>query len=604
MDDLLTYYNRELTYIRRLAGEFAEAHPKIAGRLKLTADAADDPHVARLIEAVAYLSARIRVKVDDEFPELSQALLSVLYPNYLAPIPSMTVVQFSANPTATTSSTIPRGTEIDIEATGDETCRYRSCYPVQLLPVTVATAKLGGRPIVAPANPQAAAAASVLRLTLRCAGDTTFARLGSDRLRFFLKGQYHEVFPLYELISNNALSVAIADGPADSSPAIMGAAAISPVGFFEDEAVLPTDGRSFPGYRLLTEYFCFPEKFLFFDIQLGPALTQKALGNSFDVFIYLGTTSRELERSVTQDNFALGCTPMVNLFRQRAEPIRLTHEKLEYRVVPDARRVAGFEVHSVERVAASFLDGRETEFLPFYGLTHGSGEDGGATFWHAARRQAGQRSRGTELFLTLVDLGLRPRDVDNAVLSVDTVCLNRDIPTSIPFGGGRPSLSSVEPLAAVAGMACLTPPTPTLRLPLGHDHLWRLISHLSLNHLSLSGGPQATDALREILRLYDFRDSADTRAVIDSILAVDMAPGSARLSEGLRSQFCRGVDITIEFDDQRWASSGLYLLASVLERFFGLYCALNTFTRLAIKVRGRSGVVKTWPPRAGIRRLL
>lgn len=600
MDELLTFYNRELTYIRKLAGEFADAHPRVAGRLKLTADAIDDPHIARLIDSFAYLTARVRLKIEDEFPELTQALFSVLYPNYLAPIPSMAIVQFVADAGLTGGVTVPRGTEIDTEAVNDEFCRYRTCTPVHLLPLAVSNAKLAGRPIVAPSNPRAVNAAGVLRLSLRCTGETPFSELGAGRLRFFLRGQSHESMALYELLHNNVVSVAVADGPSDANAVILGPDAITPVGFGEDEAVLPSDGRSFPGYRLLTEFFCFPDKFLFFDLDVSKLGGKRAFGTNFDVFLYLNTTSRELERSVTADNFALGCAPVVNLFRQRAEPIRLTHEAVEYRVVPNARRVGGLEVHTIERVVATFQDGTEQDYLPFYGLSHRGGE----TYWHAAREAASARDRGTEMHLTLVDLAMQPSIVPEAVLSVETLCCNRDIPAMLPFGGGRPFLSLVEPVAPIQALICLTPPTPTVRPPLGHDHLWRLISHLSLNHLSLSGGAEATDALREILRLYDFRDSPDTRVLIDSLLSVETAPCSARLADGLRNQFCRGVDVVMEFDDRRWSSSGLFLFASVLEHFLGLYCALNSFTRLAVKVRGRPGVVRKWQPRTGVRRLL
>ncbi|MEO5369638.1 MAG: type VI secretion system baseplate subunit TssF [Magnetococcus sp. DMHC-1] len=601
MDDLLEYYNQELTYIRRLAGEFADIHPKVAGRLKLTADVVDDPHVARLIESFAFLTARVRLKMEDEFPELTQGLFSILYPNYLAPLPSVATVQFLPGSTLSTTLTLARGTEIETEEVNGELCRYRTCYPVQLLPLTVIGAKLSGRPLLAPVNPRASHAAGLLRLTLQCAGETPFSQLAADRLRFFLKGQPHEIFPLCELLFNHLLSIAVAQGPGDAQPILLPAEAFRPVGFADDEAILPEDARSFSGYRLLSEYFCYPEKFLFFDIDLSEALMQRRFEKNVDLFFYLDTPVQKLERSITLDHFALNCTPVVNLFAQRAEPIRLTHQPVEYRVVPNARRVGSLEVHSIRSVVATFQDGRSQEYRPFFGISHNTSDE---IYWHAARRPVSPGDSATEIFLTLTDRTLNLRAEDETVVSVETLCCNRDLPKNLPFGGGRPFFTLVDRSDAVQALLCLTPPTPTLRTHLGEENRWRLLSHLALNHLSLTGGTDATEALQEIVRLYDFRHTPETQAVIDSILSVRSEHSSARISDGLRSQFCRGVDVVVEFDEKRWSTSGLFLFATILEHFFGTYCAVNSYTRFSVKVRGCAEIVRQWPPRAGERRLL
>lgn len=604
VDELLPHYNRELTYIRRLAAEFAETHPKIAGRLRLSADAVEDPHVARLIEGFAFLTARVRQKLDDEFPELTDALLGVLYPHYLAPVPSMAIAQFQCAPDLAGPVEVPRGVMIDTEAVGGESCRFQTCYSTTVWPIVLEGAALTGRPLVAPPNPKAPGAVASLRLTLRCAmPEMTFTQLGADRVRFFLRGQPQQVFPLYELLFNNAVSVALADGPNDPDPAILPASAIQPVGFEPDEGMLPYPARSFIGYRLLTEYFAFPEKFLFFDLV---GLSAKALveaGNKLEAFIYFNRTVADLERSISEENFALGCTAIVNLFRQRAEPIQLSHRSHEYRVVPDARRPGATEVYSIDRVVASSSQGEMVEYRPFYSVRHG-GDEERRVFWNAARRRAGERDPGTEVFISLVDLDFDPKLPADWTLSVETTCLNRDLPSRLPYGGGRPTLEAAEGAPGIAKIVCMTPPTPTLRPDFGPGGRWRLVSHLTLNHLSLTDSEEGAEALREILRLYDFRDSSETRAVIDSILSVSGRRGVARAPARDMGAFCRGTDVTIEFDDQRFSGSGLFLLACVLERFLGLYCSINSFSRLTAKVKGRSGVLRTWPPRAGDRILL
>ncbi len=605
VDDLLPYYNRELSYIRRLAAEFADAHPKIAGRLRLSQDAIEDPHVARLIEAFAFLTARIRRKLDDEFPELTDALLNVLYPHYLSPVPSMAIAQLTCPSDLASSHVVPAGVEIETEPLAGESCRFRTCYPTTLWPITVESATLRGRPIVAPANPFASGAVAALRLTLRClAPDMTFTKLAPDRLRFFLRGQPQQILPLYELIHNNTVSVALADSATDPAPVILRPQCIEPVGFERSDGMLPYPARSFVGYRLLTEYFTFPEKFLFFDLaQLSGKVLSDAK-NKLDVFIYLNRTSMDLERGLTAEAFALGCTPIVNLFRQRAEPIQLTRSISEYRVVADARRPGVTEVYAVDSVAATAPDGTETPFMPFYSVKHAAAARSQRTFWHPTRRAAGDRDPGTEVFLSLVDLDFNPSVPADTVLSVETTCLNRDLPARLPYGGGHPHLQLVDPAQGVASLHCVTAPTPTIRPPMRNRGLWRLVSHLSLNHLSISHDDSGAETLREILKLYDFRDSSETRAAIDSILDINSRRGTARAPSADMGAFCRGLDVEITFDEQRFGSSGLYLLAAVLERFLALYGSINSFTRLTVKHHGRPGILRRWSPRAGDQELL
>lgn len=604
-DELLPYYNKELGYIRRLAADFAEVHPKIAGRLRMSADVVEDPHVSRLIEGVAYLNARIRHKLDDDFPELTDSLLNVLYPHYLAPIPSMAIVQMHCQPDIPGSFTVPAGAEVESEEVEGEPCRFRTGYPVTLWPIVLEAASLTGRPLVAPKNPKAPGAVATLRLTLRCiVKEMTFTALGLDSLRLFLRGLPNEVYRLYELILNNAVSVALAESAADPDPVILDPACIRQVGFAEDEGLLPYSSRSFTGYRLLTEFFAFPEKFLFFDLADLPFGKSVEYGNKVEVFIYLNRTETDLERSVSAETFALGCTPIVNLFKIRAEPIPITQTTYDYRVIPDVRRQGAMEVYSIDRVQAIAPDDTEVEYLPFFSIKHADAQRAQNTFWHASRQVVGPQDPATEVYLSFVDLGFNPRNQADWVASAWITCLNRDLPNRLPFGGGRPRLTLLEGASVIERCVCLTAPTPTLRPALGQHGRWRLVSHLALNHLSLADAMEGADALREILKLYDYRDSAETRAVIDSILSVTSHRVAARVASRGASTVCRGMEVVVEFDPKGFSGSGLYLLATVLERFFALYCTVNSFTRMVAKVKGRAETLRIWPPRAGDRVLL
>lgn len=601
-DELLPYYNRELTYIRQLAGEFAESHPKIASRLRLSGDVVEDPHVSRLIEGFAYLNARIRQKLDDDFPELTDALLNVLYPHYLAPIPSMAILQFVTLPDIAARHDISAQTRLETDPISGEPCRFSTCYPVELWPIELADASFASHTRGAPATSRSREASAVLRMTLRTtATGLSFSQLKPESLRFFLSGQPQQVYPLYELLFNNVVQIAVLSG--DEQIRVLEADAIRPVGFEPDEGMLPYPPQSALGYRLLTEFFAFPEKFLFFDITELAEATASA-GEQVELVFYLNRAFSELDHTVRAETFALGCTPMVNLFRQPAEPIPLTHTQTEYRVVPDARREMATEVYSIDKVTAVSPSGEKVQYRPFYGVDRGTHRSATQTMWSAARRASRPDDPGTDMYLSVVDQQFTPAATPNWIVHAQTTCLNRDLPSRLPYGGGQPHLQISEGSAPVSQLRCLTAPTRTLRPELGAGSRWRLISHLSLNHLSLSDDEAGASALREILYLYDIGDSADARAMIDGVLSIRSRRVTGRVMSDGHSGLANGVEITVEFDEQRFAGSSLYLFASVLERFMALYSSINSFTRFVATVKGRDGVLRKWPTRAGERVIL
>jgi type VI secretion system protein ImpG len=610
-DDLLAHYNRELLSIRRAAAAFAAEHPRIAGSLRLSEDAIEDPHVSRLIESFAYLTARVRQKLDDDFPVMTDALLGILYPHYQRPIPSMAIVQLEPQPSLTQAQVIPVGTMLDSEELDGESCRFRTAYPVTLHPISIRTAALGGQPILAPPVARATGASSCLRITLETlTPDATFAAVAPDTVRFFLRGAPPLVYPLHELLLNDAIAVAFANGVDDPAPVILDPQALRPVGFEPEEGLLPYPPTAHAGFRLLTEYFTFPEKFLFLDIQFPPKQQLARMRSTLDIFIYLRRAVPSLEQTLTADAFKLGCTPMVNLFPQAAEPITLDHVGSNYRVSPDSRRPHAIEIYSIDKVSASDSDGKVRELLPFYEVKHAadpanrSGSQRAPTWWIAHRETAPSDNPGSEVYLSIFDPDFDPTVPADQVLSVDTLCFNRNLPQRLPFGGGHPVMQPVDPLPTVARIRALTAPTSSARPSLGRSAQWRLVSHLALNHLSLTA-PDASP-LREMLLLYDFKDSAETRFLIDGIVGMSARPGAARVRGSAEGHWvlCRGLDVTITFDESKFSGNGVFLMASVLERFLGLYASVNSFTRLTASIKGRTGALKTWPARAGDRILL
>jgi type VI secretion system protein ImpG len=613
---LYPYYERELLFIRQQAQEFAKMYPGAAGRLLLEPTRSTDPHVERLIESFALLAGRVHHKLDDEFPELTDAILGVLYPHYLAPIPSMAIIQFDLDPGRAqlpTGFLIDRGSRLHTQPVGDVPCKFRTCYPVTLWPVELASAKIQPPPFPPPLKPPPKTAAA-LRLQLNCQADMQFPALTLDRLRFFLSGENHLIANLYETVFNSVIQVVFRSlDDAKAAPIVLSPQeCIFQVGFEQDEGLLPFPPRSFVGYRLLTETFTFAAKYLFMDLGGWKRVAQAGFKKKVEIIMYLNRTMPALEQGVETQTFRLGCSPIINLFEQVAEPIALTQTRYEYRVVPDVAHPMGVEVYSVDGVTSADPTQAElTEYQPFYSFRHGVTRDTQECFWYTSRHHSTQEGdRGTNVLLHVVDLGFNPKLPAESVLVVRTTCTNRDLPSQLQRAGEE-LYFELEMAAPLSRLRCVRSPTIPLRPPLRRGAQWRLISHLNLNHLSITDPVEGKNALQEILKLYDFSDptvgqqmEAVLQQVIEGILSVSSRRVVGRTGSEISSGFSRGIEVTIELDEQKYVGSGAFLFASVLERFLGLYASINSFTQMAVKTKQREGYLKKWPPRAGDLQLL
>jgi len=614
-DTLLRYYEGELRFIRKMAGEFAEKYPEVAGRLLLEPTKCEDPHVERLIESFAMLSARVHLRLDEDFPEITDALLGILYPHYLAPIPSMTIVQLGLDPEQGAPAEgvfVDRHSVLESRPVDGVRCKFRTAYSARLWPLEVVSAE-----IVAPSalrTPVPAEARSVLRLKLRTLNGSPAAELAVDRLAFFLNAESGSIHKLYEFFFRDALGLMLRRGT-DGPPVVLGSDQIRPMGFERDEGLLEYPLESFLGYRLIQEYFAFPEKFLFAELS-GFERLPEAESPEIDVAVLLRKSLADVDVHVRPENFVLGCTPAVNLFPHQADPIRLDQRTVEHRVTPDVRFPYSYEVHSVREVT-SIRPGTAyvREFHPFYAVRHGMTEAGDTAFWHCTRRPSMRRNDpGCDFYLTLVDSRFNPATPDTDVLHVKALCTNRDLPARLAFGDpggdfdlpGRPEVQRIR---------CLRKPQAPLRAPAGVETRWRLVSHLALNYLSIAegaherngGGADTTPALaalREILRLYDFVDSAVTRQRIEGLVGLRSRRVLRRVGRGSEAGFAKGIEVELEFDEQKYTGSGVFLFASVLEHFLGLYTSLNSFSQTVARLRQRDEVLERWPPRAGEIRLL
>ncbi|MFK3737271.1 type VI secretion system baseplate subunit TssF [Massilia sp. TN1-12] len=609
MDQLLPYYEQELGFLRRHAREFSERYPKIAGKLLIGGEVCEDPHIERMIESFALLNSRIAKRLDDDYPEFTEALFEVLYPHYLRPFPSCSIARMDFGGAAaqmTAAAEIPRGTQLTTRPVRGAACTFRTAYPVTVAPLALSGARFDpiiDAPDAVRAPPQATSSISI---TLSAtAAQVTIAQLKLPALRVFIDGEPSFCAALRDaLFMRGVCAYAEADGNGRwlALPAIP----VKPAGFGEEESLIDFSARSHTAYRLLTEYFCFPEKFNFFDIDLE-ALAKVLPAGARTITLHLALSGLRTDSNTARmlgtlsaNNLLLGCTPVVNLFRQRGEPIRLTHTTASYPVLADARRAYAFEVQSIDavRLLRQTPQGESlVEFRPFYSLRHGQAPEKSGHYWIVRRDGAlAERSPGFETQISLVDIDFDPAEVETDTLSLELTCTNRDLPAQLSYGvrGGDLFL---EGGSSVRSIAFLRKPTPSYRFERGRGAHWRLISHLSLNHLSLSDG--GVDAFREMLALYDLPRSPSSQRQIGGIVAVAHRAATTWMAGNPFACMVRGIEVRLTIDEEAFVGSGIDAFAHIVERFLGLYVHANSFTQLVIVSNKTGGELLRCQPRSG-----
>ena len=612
-DELLLYYERELTYLREMGAQFAEKYPKIAARLVLEpTKQSEDPHVERLMESFAFLAARVHLKLDDDFPEITEALLGIVYPHLIRPIPSMAIVEFEVDVEQgklTTGLKIDRETVLYSRPVGGVPCKFRTCYDTTLWPIKVTAAEWKSPDRFQPAL-KASDSPFALRLELASAPDVPLPKLGIDQVRFHLAGENNLVQALYELLCSKLTRIVVREPVRNSKvpPVTLPASCLRPVGFGEDEGMLPYPHRSFIGYRVLQEFFTIPTKYMFVDVTGLEQVWDAGFKNKAElIFLFSGALDEErrqrVELGVDPKVFRLGCVPIVNLFPQTAEPILLDQLQYEYPIKPDIRRPAAVEAFSVDEVASIDPASRQiVTYSPFYSYRSESIELAHECYWIAKRRISTRpNDEGSDLYLSLVDRSMRPSNPKTDTLTVRTTCTNRSLPARLPFGHDDGDFE-LEGNAPIKRIVSLSKPTSPVRPPSAKLALFELISHLSLNYLSLVDGGRG--ALQQILRLYDFTDSAFAERMIDGITSVASRSHFAPVVSENGVTFARGTRVEMELDEQNYVGGGVYLFASVIEHFLAQYASLNSFSQLVVRTRQRREVLKEWPPRAGKKILL
>jgi type VI secretion system protein ImpG len=620
---LLRHYNQELLHLREMGAEFADQFPKIAARLRIDSTEVSDPYVERLLEGFAFLTARVQLKLEAEFPRFTQRLVEILYPQFLAPMPSMLIAKLNLDgkaPALTTGVPVPRGTVLRGQAgRGVSTqCQFRTSHDVSLWPLEVTAAEYfshaSNLPLVQ--KPEWKKFGSGVRLTLKTTGADDFSKIKLQDLRLHLSAVDETAYRLNELICGNCMGVVVMTGKGSGiKSATLDADAIEAVGFDETHALLPTGLRGFEGYRVMQEYFAFPQRFLFFDIcGLGDALRQLG-GNEVDLVFLFSRADSSLQQTVDASAFSLNCVPAINLFEHRCDRIQVSRAAHDLHVVPDRVRPMDFEIHEITQVTGYGVGlDSERRFLPLYSAFH-TEEHGHEAYFatqreprilSATQRRDGPRSSyiGSEVFISIVDSREAPYSDDLQQLGVSASCSNRDLPLLMPLGTAEGDLT-IEQTGAITSVRVVKGPSRPLSAQREGNVAWRLINQFTLNHLSLNDTDkeQGAAAIRELLRLYTHEGDNTLNKQIDGVRSLTTRPIVRRLPMPGPIAFGRGVQIEVEVDELAFQGSSAFLFGCVLERFFARHVSMNGFTELRVRSQTR-GEIMTGRPRCGTRPIL
>ena len=630
---LLRLYTDELSHLQEVGKEFAEAFPQVASRLGMETLPVADPYVERLLEGFAFLAARVQLKLEAEQPRLIAHLLEATYPNFLVPVPSMMIARLgidATDPNLVRGHVFPRGSVLrSTHKRGqDTTCEFTTAHAVTLWPIELVSVQyfthapdLGLSRLAA----QVQGVKGGLRIRLRAGGGgLTFAQLTLDKLPFYICAPDDVAARLHELALGPCLGTLVHGGDAADLPRQWrGPASVRPLGYAADEALLPEQLRAFSGYRLVQELAAMRQRFMFFEIGDLAARLGRVARDEVELVLLFLRGDPALESLVDARSLALFCTPAINLFRKRLDRIQLGPGAWDYHVVPDRTRPADFEVHSLQTVTGHGA-GRlgPQQFMPLYAAQHGHEVPRSLPGYYTVRREPrllsqnqrehGARSSyvGEEVFIALVDPAHAPYREDIRQLSVQAWVTNRDLPTLLPQGAvsapaGAPPQWVAESPGPVLRIDGLRGPTrPISRRPVGEIG-WRLVNHLTLNHLSLiDASPQeAAAVLRTTLSLYGPPEDVAWARQLDGLRALHAHTVVRRLPFKGPLSFGTGIEFALELDELAFQGSSAFLFASVLECFLARHAAINTFTQTRLSTPQR-GELMCWPVRAGSRDLV
>lgn len=586
MNYLADYYQEELNEFFALTNAFIQKYPKFATNLYL-------PEVQRLLQNYALLNAELQHRLQDVIPEIHQPLLNYLLPHFLAPIPSLSIVQLNSDSTKLMNrKTVNANTELKINLETGETCYCKTCYSVDLWPIKILAAKLTSQPICAPQLPTTfhqSEIKSCLSISLQCELDIqTFAQLSPNKLRFFINAEPKLAWTIQNLLLGHIKVIALATEKSDSETIFLDTKHIQQVGFLEEEKILPYEQQIAFENCLLNDFFIFPEKFLFFDlIDINEVIRKKFTKpkQSLHIYFYLNKTNHAIEKLLNKNNFLLNCTPIINLFSQTSQLIQLNKNQHDY-LIPNTT-----EIHSIKNIQSATAENAKNIYKPLFNFTPSKNLTD--IYFKTVLNPANNVSNHIDTYLIFTDEKANPKKDLQGSIYINQLCTNSDLPTKI-----KP-ITQLELVTAddvIKNSITLQPFTSNYRPFLKKSIAWQLIKHLSDNLLNAS---KPLEKLKEILLLYNFGDKKMYQDLSHALVKLTITQVTARNPDKRKTKhfLWRGFEIVLEITESKLSDLNIFLFGSVLEKFFSLYQSVNFFTQLTITVKDNP--LYQWPPRAG-----
>jgi type VI secretion system protein ImpG len=611
MDELLKAYERETVQLKKLCREYAKRFPKVAGKLHMTGDVCDDPDVERVIQAIALIAARISKRLDDDYPQFTERLLDMLFPHYMRPFPSCAIVQLE-RPARTLGADLgitrlDRGTELSSALVQGVPCKFTTAYDVVASPIIITSASFNA--LIRPPSSVMLPAAASSSISITIEAPAALSSFAQDTLRVFIDGEPSFCSVLLDTLFLRAVCAHVETE--DGRWVVLPTIPITPVGYGNNETLFPFGPRSHPAYVGMIEFFAYPDKYSFIDIDLAAMLARAAPGcTRMTLHVALAgmradSNAARMLRTLSAANLALGCSPVVNIFEQGGVPIAVTDLTVDYPVLAHPKHANAFEVYSIDSVTLVRGQGADqalTSFRPFYSLRHGDDVAIKGNYWVMRHDETvATISPGFEKRITLIDNDQALPSLEKKSLSLTLTCTNRDLPTLLRYGQPHGDLTLAS--GASGGLIrFLRRPTPSYRFSPDHGQHWRLFSHLTLNHHSLAQG--GLKAFREMLTLYDMPQSATSQRLIGGIVGLAHAPTSTwmRLERG--PFLVRGIEVRITIDEEAFVGSGVHLFIQMMDQFLGLYVQSNSFVELLVLSQQTGEEIKRCKPRNGYQNLV
>ena len=633
MDEtFLNYYNEELKFIREMSGEFARNFPKVAGRLALDPagqEKCTDPFVERLLEGVAFLTARVRQKQDSEFPTWTQAFFESVYPNFPNPLPSIGVVKITPK---LSESDLASGLNISRNTSflsklnpGDKTyCTFKTVQDVSLFPLSIESVDYYDRTLdqlgLSSAHLKGVSAAVKIDFHSTAGAEEDrlpISEFNIDRLDMYLRGTGSIPARILEYVLSRTVRVLIRPlgGNSDSAVVLDPSESLVPVGLSNDEATLPVDARVFEGYRLLREYFACPQRFRYLRLENLKHIIEEIEAPGFEVLFLMNKTDDYIQRHLDISNIDLFCVPVVNLFEKQLDRIELSYNRSEYSVIADKTKPYDYEVYSIQSIKgiAPESEGGDKMFYPFYRVADSLR---GVSSFYTTRREVrllsnaedrfGQKSSylGSNMYISLVDGRQNHLETSFRQLSIKALCTNRHLPLSMSRPEDSDSDFEVD-YDLVEKICFIGSPTVPKNAQDQGTLLWRMVNQLHSNYHSIIGDSQSKSGqgLRDVLSPFAESIDLDLLKQVEALTEVKSRPITRRFHTEGPASFVRGQEIKIIFDEQVFGDECFFILGLLISEFLRRYVMINAFVETVLVSKQR-GEIKRWKPKTGMKAIL